>query len=1060
MSRAQQSRNSKNSKKQLAPVIPKAAAKVLQYWQSCLVDAERIEASGRELQHQGVDVSYAELIRGNCSSKTFSSLVDRQESANSAKQTKNSATQHGRFESERVISTISVLVCPLRFIWSAAGNSYDSDMPRFVEILWIPATLTTSGQLLPPTNKGPWISRRLLEPAPSDQGLVVGDLADMEKFSKKNPIEDFRSWEDYWNWCNAFFKAVCGSDIADFQLEDYQKRKNVTLIPDNTSSGSSRQAQRIYQQVLERIRQPGMLLDLSALKDRHQRKVVYTKQNFAALKDCGWRHRGQFGFKYPLSPSQRTAVHQFLRGKGGRILTVTGPPGTGKTTLLQSIIATSMVTSAYNKSIAPPIVVACAGTNQAVTNIIATFAKANTKPGPLAGRWLPDVTSYGCYCPSEAKAQEAADSGIQIERTVGEGLSRQMETEEYLFRARDYFLKCYSIYAEQRTDLENAVTQLHNSLRREVSAIYREISKTSPSGLSQWLLSFFKEPSDEDYIRLQKTLENLDCTHRHTAFQLATHYWEGRWILSAETLLKRRTRKDRHDRLPLQRRDWQRRAMITPCFVGTFATAPRFFGTLTDDNKPLIDLLIVDEASQVLPEEGAACFALADRALVVGDTKQLEPVRTIPEHLDIQNLKKFGLLKNDSDEELEPLLRKGITSAHGSVMELAQNACLLIDDNIIGAFLTEHRRCVPGVIAFCNKWSYRGRLKPLRLALTNPILPALGYAHIPGSSNLVGSSRENVFEAEVITKWLADNRRRIETAYGGQELQNLLAIITPFAAQKRRFEKLLRQQYPQMTIGTVHGLQGAERAIVIFSPVYDQFVKTDYFFDRDEKMLNVAVSRAQDSFLVFGDMAIFKTNSTDKFGAPLASAMLASFLLADPNNELTDIVLPTRKELAQSELQRITTLEGHQSLLRQAFEIAEEEVLIVSPTISSRAIEHDNIAQMITQTISRGVKVSVYVDTYLNQQDESGELKTIAAEGCELIQAAGAKLYFVNGIHNKTLAIDDSVIVEGSFNWLSAVRDVKSKHQKYEISICYSGPEVAKEIRRTKEVLAHLISKR
>ena len=61
-----------------------------------------------------------------------------------------------------------------------------------------------------------------------------------------------------------------------------------------------------------------------------------------------------------------------------------------------------------------------------------------------------------------------------------------------------------------------------------------------------------------------------------------------------------------------------------------------------------------------------------------------------------------------------------------------------------------------------------------------------------------------------------------------------------------------------MKLGTVHALQGAERPIVLFSMVYGAGDCGTMFFDRDNKpnMLNVAVSRAKDSFIVFANPGI------------------------------------------------------------------------------------------------------------------------------------------------------------------------------------------------------------
>ncbi|MBV8401968.1 MAG: DNA2/NAM7 family helicase, partial [Acetobacteraceae bacterium] len=42
-----------------------------------------------------------------------------------------------------------------------------------------------------------------------------------------------------------------------------------------------------------------------------------------------------------------------------------------------------------------------------------------------------------------------------------------------------------------------------------------------------------------------------------------------------------------------------------------------------------IDLIIVDEAGQVGPHVGMAAFSLANRAIVVGDVHQIEPVVSV-----------------------------------------------------------------------------------------------------------------------------------------------------------------------------------------------------------------------------------------------------------------------------------------------------------------------------------------------------------------------------------------------------------------------------------------------
>jgi superfamily I DNA and/or RNA helicase len=130
----------------------------------------------------------------------------------------------------------------------------------------------------------------------------------------------------------------------------------------------------------------------------------------------------------------------------------------------------------------------------------------------------------------------------------------------------------------------------------------------------------------------------------------------------------------------------------------------------------------------------------------------------------------------------------------------------------------------------------------------------MGYLHIDGKGMQAnGGSRYNDFEARTIAAWLAAHKEEIEHHYS-KPLHELVGIVTPFSAQVSAIKSSLLKldincsgDENSLTVGTVHSLQGAERAIVLFSPVYSKH-EDGGFIDRDSSMLNVAVSRAKDSF--------------------------------------------------------------------------------------------------------------------------------------------------------------------------------------------------------------------
>jgi len=104
------------------------------------------------------------------------------------------------------------------------------------------------------------------------------------------------------------------------------------------------------------------------------RKIGSSKSRPRAIVLSGG-HIGQMGGKFPLSPSQRQAVGHYVGLADDCVLAVNGPPGTGKTTLIQTMVANSVVESALRGQ-EPAIIVATSANNQAITNIIASFSSA------------------------------------------------------------------------------------------------------------------------------------------------------------------------------------------------------------------------------------------------------------------------------------------------------------------------------------------------------------------------------------------------------------------------------------------------------------------------------------------------------------------------------------------------------------------------------------------------------------------------------------------------------------------------------------------------------------
>ena len=179
------------------------------------------------------------------------------------------------------------------------------------------------------------------------------------------------------------------------------------------------------------------------------------------------------GFDFPISISQRKSLYTYLQSNE-KVFAVNGPPGTGKTTLLQSIVANKFVESAIIGNNAP-IILACSTNNQAVTNIIDSFSKSNTKTGKLQGRWLPEIEGYATYLPANGKT-EAELKNINYKKQNGEGLFNRVENYDYLQKAKTYFTdKSEQYFGIEITNLKESTKKLQKEIV-EIQSILKDAS--------------------------------------------------------------------------------------------------------------------------------------------------------------------------------------------------------------------------------------------------------------------------------------------------------------------------------------------------------------------------------------------------------------------------------------------------------------------------------------------------------------------------------------------------------------------------------------------------------
>lgn len=631
-----------------------------------------------------------------------------------------------------------------------------------------------------------------------------------------------------------------------------------------------------------------------------RKKITYNHR-------CGEKvetHLGQMKDNFPLATAQRGVIHAFAPMIEGDVLAVSGPPGTGKTTMLQSVVADMVVKQTIrakkeNLKDSSPFILASSANNKAITNIIDAFRDEETDINiiDIFHRWLcysigeeERFVPMAVYCPSAMAGRKNANAYF-ITDVAGRGNYGPLR-ERYYKDSSDFYKRASEslgiivenanelseILWQQIDQLSDELNRIGKALKRITSSlqnlkaigedlVYRYESRPSQKGLEKMLYRLKSVRTKKEGAAIID--EMLDMTIRFHLYWLAVHYNECEWIKRIEKYREREwgLRKVYGKFL------WDEIKYVSPCVVSTFYMAPKLFEYTRKDgrktyNYGLADLLIVDEAGQVSPEIGLPVFALAKEALVVGDVKQIPPVYSTPYSAENTYWKqRISSRRLRGEHEI-------LSCVSSSIMSIAESRCKYERTNGMGRkapglFLNEHRRCVDEIITYSNELIYNGELTPKRGRAEEMCrlesLPPIGFLSVEGVCETKDGSRYNRMEVKAIAKWIKSNAAMIEEAYSQYDkkksINELISIITPFKAQSTLIKE--DEYLKQIPSGTVHTFQGAESPIVIFSMVYGGS-DNPTFLKANHELMNVAVSRAKDHFIVFGNSSCLESNLSDK----------------------------------------------------------------------------------------------------------------------------------------------------------------------------------------------------
>jgi hypothetical protein len=266
-----------------------------------------------------------------------------------------------------------------------------------------------------------------------------------------------------------------------------------------------------------------------------------------------------------------------------------------------------------------------------------------------------------------------------------------------------------------------------------------------------------------------------------------------------------------------------------------------------------INRLIVDEAGMIPLHQLFPALVRCNKAMIVGDPLQLEPIVPFNQSMIEQYHERAFTLRGLTDTDYErysPTAIETATAYHraAGVFDESQKVGSAI-------ILSEHHRCVPPIITFCD------RLCRYNLEIKTPDQESklgsnlIAY-HVEGNYE----QHTNLQEIEAIgslVRYLLENGYSVSSP----DDENTIGVISPYRAQADALYLSLHSSYVDFTresIGTVHTFQGGQKSVIILSTRQCRATDSFWFINRRPNLLNVTVSRAQELFILVGNLELLK----------------------------------------------------------------------------------------------------------------------------------------------------------------------------------------------------------
>src|SRR5262249_3679607 len=283
-----------------------------------------------------------------------------------------------------------------------------------------------------------------------------------------------------------------------------------------------------------------------------------------------------------------------------------------------------------------------------------------------------------------------------------------------------------------------------------------------------------------------------------------------------------------------------------------FLMSPLSVAQFLPPGKCSFDLLVIDEASQVAPEDAFGVIARAKQIVVVGDDKQLPPTNFF---------KMVNAGDDDSEDDPEEPIRSDRPNHFESILTLSRTRGMS-ERMLAWHYRSKH----PSLIALSNNECYAGRL----LLPPSPFIQTsefgLSLVQTPRGHYDRGGSSCDLVQAEEVAKSV---REQI-TRYPNKSLGVACFSVQQRDAVDDMIDKLgIRSEVEAFTpkgerlfVKNLEAVQGDERDVIFISVGYGVAENQSKPFlnfgpvsrDGGERRLNVLASRAREKCVVFSSI--------------------------------------------------------------------------------------------------------------------------------------------------------------------------------------------------------------